>query len=151
MVDVQTEMIIGCSREKVAEYTANPDHAPEWYVNIKSVQWETPKPLGIGSKIAFKANFIGRTLEYVYEIMEYQPLEKLVMRTSNGPFPMETTYEWVSISPDSTLMKLRNRGEPSGFSKFLTPFMKVAMRRANVKDLKKVKDILERHCNDRRK
>lgn len=143
MVDVQTEITIQCPLDRVSGYTANPDNAPEWYVNIQSVEWQTPKPLKLGSRIAFKANFLGRELAYVYEIAEYVPGEKMVMRTADGPFPMETTYEWSSVRPDATLMRLRNRGKPSGFSKFLSPFMASAMRRANNKDLMKAKRILE--------
>jgi len=143
MVDVRTEIVIQCPIDNVAEFTANPDNAPEWYVNIKTVQWKTPKPLEVGSRIAFTAKFLGRELAYVYEIVEYLPGKKLVMRTAHGPFPMETTYEWTSVGPNATLMKLRNRGEPSGFSRFLAPFMASAMRRANLKDLKKAKYILE--------
>jgi uncharacterized membrane protein len=143
MVDVRTEITIHCPIDVVSGYTANPDHAPEWYVNIHSVEWVTPPPMLLGSRIAFKASFLGRELAYVYEIVEYMPGSKLLMRTANGPFPMETTYEWHIVSPDETLMKLRNRGKPRGFSRFLSPFMASAMRRANLKDLNKVKRILE--------
>lgn len=143
MVDVQTEMMIRCPIGVVSEYTANPDHASEWYINIKSVEWITSRPLSLGSRVAFKAKFLGRELAYVYEVVEFQSEEKLIMRTVNGPFPMETSYEWVSISPTETLMKLRNRGEPSGFSKLFAPMMGSAMRKANLKDLKKAKYILE--------
>lgn len=75
VVDVQTEVIINSPRDRVSEYTANPDHAPEWYINIKSVEWKTPKPLKIGSQMAFKAKFLGRELAYVYEVVEYVPGE----------------------------------------------------------------------------
>jgi hypothetical protein len=112
-------------------------------VNIKEVEWETPKPLQIGSKVAFKASFLGRELSYTYEIVELIPSQKLVMRTAQGPFPMETTYEWTSQGSDASIMKLRNRGEPRGFSKVLSPFMASAMRRANHKDLRMLKSLLE--------
>jgi hypothetical protein len=144
MVDVLTEIIINRPRKIVAEYAANPDHAPEWYVNIHSAEWITQRTLAIGSQVAFKATFLGRELAYIYEIVEYIPGEKLIMRTANGPFPMETTYTWESMDQDTTIMKLRNRGNPDGFSRIFTPFMSYMMRRANNKDLRKIKEILEK-------
>ena len=143
MVDVTTTAAIRCPLSEVFEYAVNPDNAPEWYENIKSVEWKTPKPLSHGSRIAFKAQFLGRTLEYVYEIVELVPEEKLDMRTADGPFLMETTYQFEGIDQATTRMTLRNRGNPSGFSKLVAPFMSLAMRRANRKDLAKVKGVLE--------
>ena len=40
-------------------------------------------------------------------------------------------------------MTLRNRGEPAGFKRFAAPVMALAMRRANEKDLARLKRILE--------
>jgi hypothetical protein len=54
-VDVVTETIIDLPRAEVAEYAGNPDNAPEWYVNIESVEWKTPPPLEVGSRLAFVA------------------------------------------------------------------------------------------------
>jgi Polyketide cyclase / dehydrase and lipid transport len=144
MVDVLTEIKIKCPRDKVADYAADPDHAPAWYMNIKSAEWQTVKPLMLGSKIAFIAEFLGRRLEYVYEIVDYIPGQKLVMKTADGPFPMETTYTWDSINENLTRMTLRNKGVPSGFSKIFTPFMSLMMKKANKKDLIKIKEILEK-------
>ncbi len=142
-VDVSTEVVIRRSRDQVAAYSADPDHAPKWYENIKSVEWKTAPPLRMGSQIAFVAHFLGRRMAYVYEVVELQPGRKLVMRTASGPFPMETTYEWESLDDSSTRMTLRNRGTPAGFSRLVAPFMEFAMRRANRKDLARLKQILE--------
>ena len=142
-VDVLTEISINRPIEVVSAYAADPDRAPEWYKNIDSVGWETPPPLRIGSRLAFVARFLGRTLSYLYEIREYVPGEKLVMATAEGPFPMETTYTWRAAGDDSTRMTLRNRGKPAGFSKVTAPVMAAAMRRANQKDLSNLRAILE--------
>ncbi|WP_274361688.1 SRPBCC family protein [Paenibacillus thermotolerans] len=119
MVDVSTEIVIDCPREKAAEYAADPDNAPKWYVNIQSAEWQTPKPLAVGSKVAFKARFLGKELAYVYQVMKYNPGALLVMRTADGPFPMETAYIWESIDENSTRMTLRNRGTRKDFRLYL--------------------------------
>lgn len=141
-VDVLTELTIERPVEVVAAYAADPANAPEWYANIASIRWETPPPMHQGSQVAFVARFLGRTLAYTYEIVEFVPGERMVMRTAEGPFPMETTYTWAPVGDDATHMTLRNRGEPSGFSRLVAPFMAAAMRRANRKDLGKLRRIL---------
>jgi uncharacterized membrane protein len=143
MVNVLTEIIINKPLEQVAAYAANPDNAPEWYKNIKGAAWKTSKPLAKGSQIAFKAKFLGRQLAYTYEIREFIPGKRLVMRTAEGPFPMQTTYTWSALDEGTTQMTLRNAGEPSGFSKMAIPLIEIIMKKANVKDLKKIKEILE--------
>ena len=143
-VDVLTEAVIDRPQEEVAAYAADPTNAPEWYANIKAVEWKTPPPLAIGSRLAFVAHFLGRRLAYTYEIVDFVPRERLVMRTAGGPFPMETTYRWTRVGDDVTRMTLRNRGEPSGFSAIAAPIIAAAMRRANRNDLARLKTLLER-------
>jgi hypothetical protein len=143
-VDVTTEVVILRAIAEVARYAGNPDNVPHWYVNIESIEWKTAPPLAVGSRIAFVAHFLGRRLAYTYEIVELEPEARLVMRTSEGPFPMETTYTWEVAKEGGTRMTLRNRGEPSGFGKLVAPLMTTAMRRANQKDLACLKSILER-------
>src|SRR5580693_2561582 len=105
-VDVISQIVIARSAEEVSAYSSNPDNAPAWYVNIKSVEWKTLPPLTVGSKVAFVAHFLGKRLAYVYEFVEFVPGKRLVMRTSEGPFPMETIYTWDATSEGKTRMTL---------------------------------------------
>jgi hypothetical protein len=142
-VDVLTEIEIARRRDEVAAFAGDPSNATAWYRNIESIEWETPPPLAVGSRVRFVARFLGRTLRYTYEIRKLVPDERLMMSTSEGPFPMETTYEWHDAAPGSTRMTLRNRGEPSGFARISAPLIARAMRRANEGDLARLKTVLE--------
>ncbi|WP_427131208.1 SRPBCC family protein [Pseudarthrobacter sp. S9] len=143
MVDVLTEIVIHRPREVVARYASDPDNAPGWYANIKAVSWESTPPLVVGSRLAFRAQFLGRKLDYVYEFTEMELDRKLVMRTAQGPFPMQTTYTWADADGSSTRMALRNTGNPAGFSAVVNLVMAPMMRRAMRKDLARLKQILE--------
>ncbi|MEP6648164.1 MAG: SRPBCC family protein [Saprospiraceae bacterium] len=144
MVEVITSIEILRPQDEVSQFVSDPDNAPKWYVNIKSAIWKTPKPLKIGSQIEFEAHFMGKKLVYTYEVIE-KSSARFVMQTSQGPFPMQTIYEWQALGQRKTKMILTNKGNPSGFSKILAPFMTGMMRKANQKDLLKLKQLLERN------
>ena len=142
-VDVATQITIARSPEVVAAFAGDPSNAPRWYVNIDSVEWQTPPPLAVGSRLAFTARFLGRNLSYTYEVVDHVPGRRLVMRTAQGPFPMQTTYTWEPAGDEATTMTLRNQGEPSGFAAVTASVMAAAMKRANRKDLARLRAILE--------
>jgi len=142
-LDVTTQAVIARPVAAVAAYAMDPDKAPAWYENIKSVEWQTPRPLRLGSRIAFVAHFLDKRLAYTYEIVGLESGRRLVMRTAQDPFPMETTYDF-EPADSGTRMTLRNRGEPRGFGLMMAPLMAIMVRRTNRKDLARLKDILER-------
>ena len=142
-VDVESVIEIARPRAVVAAFAADPNNATAWYENIMQVKWKTSAPLAIGTEVEFVAHFLGRTLAYTYEVVELQLADRFVMRTAQGPFPMETTYTWSDTANGGTRMSLRNRGEPSGVGHVAGPLMALAMRRANRKDLELLKATLE--------
>ena len=142
-VDVMATIVIERPIAEVAAFAGDPSNAPRWYRRISSAEWETEPPITLGSRIAFRARFMGRDLAYVYEVTEYTPGEQVAMRTAEGPFPMATTYTWRPVGPDTTHMALRNHGEPSGLSRLTAPMMVRAMRRAMGQDLADLKQLLE--------
>lgn len=143
-VKVITSIQIARPIEIVSNFASNPDNATAWYKNIKLVKWISSKPLRMDSQVAFEANFLGKKLSYTYQIIELELPYKMVMTTSQGPFPMTTTYFWEQIDANQTKMTLINEGVPQGFSKLVSPFMAKAMQKANVNDLMQLKSILEK-------
>jgi uncharacterized protein YndB with AHSA1/START domain len=142
-VDVETHIDIARPRSVVAAYVSDPDHTTEWYANIESVEWQTPRPAVVGSRLDFVAHFLGRRMAYTYEVVELVPDERFVMSTAQGPFPMRTTYAWQDTPGGGTRMTLRNTGAPAGFARIAAPVLAASVRRANRKDLARLKDVLE--------
>lgn len=142
-VDVVTEILIACPLSDVARYASDPTNAPVWHTNVESVEWQTPPPLAVGSRVAFVEESLGRRLAHTYEVVEFVPDARLVMHTTEGSLAMETTYTWERAGEGSTRMKLRNRGEPRGFSKVIAPFTVASLERANTMELALLKYVLE--------
>jgi hypothetical protein len=142
-VDVVTEIDIDRPRAEVAAFASDPSNVTAWYKNIESAELETPPPAVVGSRIRFRARFLGRKLDYTYEVRENVPGRRFVMSTAQGPFPMETTYTWEDSAAGATKMTLRNRGEPTGFAVIAAPVMTLAIRKANEADLRRLKALLE--------
>lgn len=142
-VNVSTDIVINRPIEQVSAFAADPDNVRAWYANITSIEWKTPPPVRVGAQVAFVAHFLGRRIAYTYDFVEFVPGRRLVMRTAEGPFPMETTYTWEPVAANATRMTLQNRGTPTGVSAWVAPFMAFAVRRANRKDLVRLKRSLE--------
>lgn len=142
-VDVVTERVIQRPIGEVSAFAGDPRNAPRWYSAIDTVTMLSDPPLAVGSQMTFEARFLGRRLIYTYEVVEFMPGARLVMRTAQGPFPMETTYEWEPAGTDATRMGIRNRGEPHGFASVTAPVMIAAMRRANENDLSRLAELLD--------
>lgn len=142
-IEVRVETTIGAPRAKVAEYVVDPETAPEWYENITSAEWKSEKPLRVGSRIGFTANFLGKQMKYTYEVREFIPGEKLVMEAVDSPMAMQTTYLFADGGAGKTRFTLINCGKQSKYFGFLSPIMSIAMKKAMTKNLRDLKRIME--------
>ena len=146
MVDVAVTRVLPAPRSLVAAVAGEPSQAVRWYANIRSVRWHGEPQVRVGARMDFVASFLGRELTYTYEIVDLVPGRRLVMRTTSGPFPMETTYTWwdeaTGAEGPCTGMELRNVGTPRGFSRLASGVLPVAMRRAMRKDLQRLERVL---------
>jgi uncharacterized membrane protein len=147
-IDITARAVILRPKAEVAAYSANPDNTPKWQTHIKEIDWETPRPLSVGTQFSFSTRLAGVEMGYTYEIAEFVPGERVVMRTAKDDasrMTMETTYTWESLGPTATHMVLRNRGTvPGRLEIVMAPIMNFMMRRGIQSDLKRLKKLLER-------
>lgn len=140
--DVQVQLRIDRPRADVARYAADWRNDPVWIGAISEARLVTEPPFGVGAQVARVAAFLGKRIEYVNEVVEYQPEERLVMRSVKGPFPMRVVYEF-DDAEGGTLMRIRAQGEASGFYRLASPMVSRAVRRSIASDLARLKATLE--------
>ena len=143
-VDVTMTADIRRPRAEVAAFACDPANVPAWYAHIRSVDVIPPGPRAVGSRMRFVATFLGRTIDYTYEVSDLVPGERLTMTTASGPFPMTTTYAFEDLDTGATRMTVRNHGSPAGVGAVAAPVMARAMRHAMTKDLRALTRLLER-------
>ena len=141
-VDVQAEVLIKRPRNDVASYAMDPNNDPVWISGIVEARALTKPPLSRGTRVERVAKFLGKRIEYVLEVVEYDPESLLVMKSIKGPFPMDVSYRFEEAA-DGTLARIQVQGEASGFYKIAGPVMSRAVKRSITNDLKSLKKLLE--------
>jgi uncharacterized membrane protein len=143
-VDVVSEIEIQRPRDEIAAFVLDQDNAPAWIESVESVKWDAWRPLAERSRFTHVSGLLGGRLAYAYEVLELVPGERLVVSTEDGPFAMRTTYTWADAPGGATTMTLHSYGQPESSHRLSVPVIAKALRRANQKDLKRLKDVLER-------
>jgi len=141
-IDVSVETTIGRPREEVARFVMDPANDPVWIGGISEARTVTDGPLAPGSRVARAASFLGKRIEYVNEIDELMPGERLVMHSVAGPFPMRITYEFADRE-GGAVARIRVEGDAGGFYAVGAPLLRRKVRRSVAADLATLKGLLE--------
>jgi uncharacterized membrane protein len=140
--DVEVETIVERPRPEVARYAMDWRNDREWIGALSDVRLVTGEPFGVGSHVARVASFLGKRIEYVNEVVEFDPGARLVMQSVKAPFPMTVVYEFEDAG-EGTRMRIRTQGDASGFYRVAGPMLARAVRRGIERDLRRLKQVLE--------
>jgi uncharacterized membrane protein len=141
-IHVEEQIRIQRPRAEVAAWAADPDNAPRWRKDVDKVEWKSQPPLRTGARIALTTPSLGLPLAYRYTVEEHVPGERTVLRTEEGPFPIETTLSFADAGDGATEVMLTTSGEKKG-SKVANRILERTIRRTSRKDLARLKKILE--------
>lgn len=142
-VDVRAEIDIARPAEDVFAYATDANHDPEWISGIKTAKILEAERVGPGVQVERVASFLGRRIEYVNEVVDYTPPNRLAMRSVKSPFPMRVTYEFEPLGA-TTRARIRVEGDAGGFYGLASPLLSRMVKRSIGRDLKNLKSRLER-------
>ena len=141
-IDVTARTVIDRARDEVAAYVIDHRNDPVWIGGISESELLGDGPLSEGSRVRRVASFLGKTIEYVNEVVRLEPGSVLEMRSVKSPFPMRITYAFRD-APGGTETIVRVQGKPGGLYRVGGPMMKRAVRRSIDRDVIALKQTLE--------
>lgn len=141
-IDVTAQTTINRPRQEVADFATNPHNDPVWIGGISQARLLSEPPVAVGTQVERVASFLGRRIEYVNEVVDYEPGARLAMRSVKGPFPMAITYSF-DDGDGGTLTSIRVQGDASGFFRLASPLLALAVHRSITRDLRALKRLLE--------
>ena len=128
--------------EEVFAVLANLENDAKWRREFVETKKTSEGPVGIGTRFSLFGEFLGRRIETVYEVVEYEPNRITAWETVSGPLPLtfQRTFERVEGGTQVTVIY---EVEIRGFFKLIKPLVISAGRRAQKGDLPKVKEMME--------
>ena len=141
--DVTVETMVARPRVEVARYASDWRNDPSWIGGVTEARQVTDGPFEVGTQVLRVASFLGRRIEYVTEAVAHEPGSRLAMHAVRGPFPMDVSYEFEDAGEEATRMRIRARGDASGFYRLAGPLLARAVKRSIAGDLERLKGLLE--------
>jgi len=126
----------------VARYMFDWRNDTEWIGGILAARLLGDGDFGLGSQVERVASLVGKRIEYVLEVEDYEPGALLAMRSVRGPFPMAVTYE-VTDNRGGARARVQVEGDASGFYRLAGPLLNLQATRSIAADLKRLKALLE--------
>ena len=141
-LDETAETTIRRPAAEIAAYMFDPTHDPEWIGGISEVEPLDTGPIRTGSRVRRRASFLGRRIDYVMEVVEFEPDRRLALHAIEAPMPMDVTYEVEPIT-DGARARVRVQGDAGGLYRLAGPLMGAQVSRSITADVNRLKRILE--------
>ena len=116
MIEVRAERLIWRPVAEVFEFMADLDKLPQWLDGCKRAWSPDGDGRTIGARVVHEDEFMGRTFEAAFEVVEWEHNRRMVFKAVSGPF-RGLSEEDFHDEGDSTRVVIRVTGEPAGFLK----------------------------------
>lgn len=130
--------------DEVFEYAADFSNSAEWDPGVDSAKADDPGPVRVGSSYSLEGTFGPSTLPMRYEVLEYEPPNRVVLKGRGEKFDALDTMEFMASGDGSTRISYTAEITLFGPLRFLGPLMNWPLDRMGRKALDGLVDTLER-------
>ena len=142
MIKAETNVVINRPVEDIEAFLNDFDNQSQWVSGYVEARGQTEGPLQPGYKYTDVRQLLGRRLETIVEITEYEPNRKRSFKTAEGPIPGEATLTLESVE-GGTRVNYTIEAEMSGVFKLADAILARMIQRQVETDFSNLKDLLE--------
>ena len=142
MIDVRAECVIERPLEEVFDFMGDLDKLPLWLEGCRKAWSVSGDPRAVGSRVAHEDEFMGKSFETQFDVVEWEPNERMVFEAISGPMrgrSEETFWE----EGDGTLVEIHVTGTLSGPLKAADFIARRAAQLQLDRSLERLKKVLE--------
>jgi uncharacterized protein YndB with AHSA1/START domain len=143
MVEVETSVLVNQPIEKVFEFVTTPENDAQWYIGIESRDHTPGEPAGVGSTSQSDIRFLGVTMTVEWEVIGYDPPNKIEVKTSKGPVAVEAEYTFEAVGAGQTKVTVEGEADVGGIFKLAEPIVERMAQRQWEASFENLKDVLE--------
>ena len=142
MVKFQAGVRVKRPVDEVFAYLSDVGRQAEWSNAVQESRREGFGQVSKGTRYRTKIKLLGRTVDGLCEVSEYEPNRRIEFSSLNGPMPYKWDVELEAVD-GVTVLTSHGEAEPRGVFKVAEAVMRGAMKRQAENDFRTLKAILE--------
>lgn len=142
MITFEIGILIDRSVEDVFAFISNPMNLPKWQSMVAKVEPVSSGPVGVGTKFNVHSELMGRKIDGVMDITDYDPPSKFGFKNVAGPVQIQAMASFKPVGT-GTRLSLNAQGEPGGVFKLAEGVLSRQVKSQMEDNLKQLKSFLE--------
>lgn len=150
MISERAVRVIAAPVEHVFEFMADLARVPTWVAGVREVRVLSGDPQTVGGRVAHVNEFMGRTFESTFEIVEWEHNEAMVFEVLSGPLRGTSRETLEPVGVNATRVEIEVVGDAAGPFRFMRGIAGRAARQQLETSLDNLKELIEQVRNDSR-
>jgi len=142
MINFEISVLIDQPVEVVFAFLSDPLNLPKWQKMVAKIEPVSSVPAGVGSRFNVHSKFLGRKIDGVMEITDYEAPAKFGFKNVAGPMQVRATAT-LKTAGTGTKLTLNGQGEPAGMFKLAEGALAAQVKSQMEENLKRLKSVLE--------
>jgi hypothetical protein len=141
---IHESIVIDRPQQTVFDFSSNPSNVIRYSPSIVRYEPVDDGPLELGSRVEGSIKVAGKRIDFVEEIVEFDPPRRFSSRTVESPLPFRVTI-WSDPVNEGTLLEWLTEADQFGgfFGKLAEPVVVAMYSRELKADLERLKALIE--------